>query len=104
MLFEAGLVRQPADLFRLTFEPLKTAIVARREELSAQRRAEGEPPPKKPTKKKGEEEDKAIYNLLASLDARKHIALNRFLFALGIPHIGESTAKRSPSVFPTCGP
>jgi len=93
VLFEAGLVRQPADLFRLSFEPLKAAIVARRESLSAQRRTEGEPAPKKPTKKKGEEEDKAIHNLLASLEARRSIPLNRLLFALGIPHIGESTAK-----------
>ncbi|GJE57672.1 MULTISPECIES: NAD-dependent DNA ligase LigA [Methylobacterium] len=93
VLFEAGLVKQPADLFRLEFEPLQAAIVARREELSAQRRAEGEPAPKKPTKKKGEEEDKAITNLLASLDARRTIPLNRLLFALGIRHIGESTAK-----------
>ena len=100
VLFDKGLVKQPADLFRLQFEPLKAAIVARREELSAQRRAEGEPPPKKPTKKKGEEEDKAIHNLLASLDARRRIPLNRFLFALGIPQIGESTAKALAKRFP----
>ncbi|TXN74540.1 NAD-dependent DNA ligase LigA, partial [Methylobacterium sp. WL18] len=31
VLFEAGLVRQPADLFRLDFETLKAAVVARRE-------------------------------------------------------------------------
>ncbi|GEO99022.1 NAD-dependent DNA ligase LigA [Methylobacterium haplocladii] len=100
VLFEAGLVKQPADLFRLQFEPLKAAIVARREELSAQRRAEGETAPKKPTKKKGEDEDKAITNLLASLDARRTIPLNRLLFALGIRHIGESTAKALAKRFP----
>ncbi|GLS45217.1 NAD-dependent DNA ligase LigA [Methylobacterium brachythecii] len=93
VLFEAGLVKQPADLFRLQFEPLKAAIVARREELSAQRRGEDEAAPKKAAKKKGDDEDKAIKNLLASLDARRMIPLNRFLFALGIPHIGESTSK-----------
>ena len=104
VLFEAGLVHQPADLFRLAFEPLKAAIVARREALSAQRRQgetdQGEPPPKKATKKKGEEEDKAIHNLLAALDARRKIPLNRFLFALGIPQIGESTAKALAKRFP----
>ncbi len=92
LLFEAGLVRQPADLFALAFEPLKAEIVKRREALSAAKRAEGEPAPKK-AKKKGDDEDKAIRNLLASLDARRTIPLNRFLFALGIRHIGESTAK-----------
>jgi DNA ligase (NAD+) len=100
VLFEAGLVKQPADLFRLQFKPLKAAIVARREELSAQRRSEGEAAPKKAAKKKGEDEDKAIHNLLASLDARRAIPLNRFLFALGIPHIGESTAKALAKRFP----
>ena len=93
VLFEAGVVRQPADLFRLDFDALKSAIVARREALSAERRAAGEPPPKKPTKKKGEDEDKAIKNLVAAVEARRHLPLNRFLFALGIPQIGESTAK-----------
>ena len=93
VLFEAGLVRQPADLFTLEFEPLKAAIVARREALSAERRAEGVPAPKKPTKKKGEDEDKAIHNLLAAVAERRRLPMNRFLFALGIPDIGESTAK-----------
>jgi DNA ligase (NAD+) len=32
-------------------------------------------------------------NLFASIDARRTIALDRFIFALGIPHIGETTAK-----------
>ncbi|KAB1071035.1 NAD-dependent DNA ligase LigA [Methylobacterium planeticum] len=92
VLFEAGLVHQPADLFRLDFDTLKAAIVARREALSAERRAAGEPPPRKP-KKKGDDEDRAIKNLLAAVAARRSLPLNRFLFALGIPQIGESTAK-----------
>ena len=100
VLFEAGLVRQPADLFRLDFEPLKAAIVARREALSAERRAEGAPAPKKPAKKKGDDEDKAIKNLLASVEERRTLPLNRFLFALGIPDIGESTAKALAKRFP----
>jgi len=93
VLFEARVIKQPADLFRLDFDELKSAIVARREALSAERRAEGAPAPKKPTKKKGEEEDKAIHNLLAAVEDRRRLPLNRFLFALGIPDIGESTAK-----------
>ncbi|MCJ2090593.1 NAD-dependent DNA ligase LigA [Methylobacterium sp. E-005] len=95
VLFEAGLVRQPADLFRLDFDKLKAAIVARREALSAERRAESgaTEPPKKIAKKKGEDEDKAIKNLLAGVEARRQVPMNRLLFALGIPQIGESTAK-----------
>jgi DNA ligase (NAD+) len=99
VLFEAGLVRQPADLFRLDFDALKAAIVARREALSAERRAAGEPPPKK-ANKKGDDEDKAIKNLLAAVAARRTLPLNRFLFALGIPQIGESTAKALAKRFP----
>ncbi|KIU37440.1 DNA ligase [Methylobacterium radiotolerans] len=95
VLFEAGLVRQPADLFRLDFEELKAAIVARREALSAERRAESgtSEPPKKAAKKKGDEDDKAIKNLLAAVEARRAVPMNRLLFALGIPQIGEATAK-----------
>jgi DNA ligase (NAD+) len=93
VLFEAGVIKQPADLFRLAFDPLKAAIVARREALSAERRVEGAPTPKKPTKKKGDDEAKAIKNLVASVEERRSLPLNRFLFALGIPDIGESTAK-----------
>ncbi|GJE10418.1 MULTISPECIES: NAD-dependent DNA ligase LigA [Methylobacterium] len=95
VLFEAELVRQPADLFRLDFEQLKAAIVARREALSAERRAEAgaAEPARKAAKKKGEEDDKAIKNLLAGVEARRAVPMNRLLFALGIPQIGESTAK-----------
>ncbi|MGU3403792.1 NAD-dependent DNA ligase LigA [Methylobacterium brachiatum] len=102
VLFEAGLVRQPADLFRLDFETLKAAVVARREALSAERRAESgaTEPPKKAAKKKGEEEDKAIKNLLAGVEARRRVPMNRLLFALGIPQIGEATAKALAKRFP----
>ncbi|GJE62095.1 NAD-dependent DNA ligase LigA [Methylobacterium trifolii] len=104
VLFEAGLVHQPADLFRLDFDALKAAVVARREALSAERRAEGRTaaePAKKAAKKKGEEEDKAIKNLLAGVAVRRSLPMNRLIFALGIPHIGESTAKALAKRFPT---
>ncbi|TXN50996.1 NAD-dependent DNA ligase LigA, partial [Methylobacterium sp. WL18] len=65
------------------------------EALSAERRAEAgtTEPPKKATKKKGDEDDKAIKNLLAGVEARRSVPMNRLLFALGIPQIGEATAK-----------
>ncbi|MBB3934371.1 NAD-dependent DNA ligase LigA [Aureimonas phyllosphaerae] len=91
-LFDAGLLRQPADIFRLEFEPLREAIEARRRALSeARRQAEGKAEPAKPAKKA--ETSKAIDNLLAAIDARKTVSLDRFIFALGIPEIGESSAK-----------
>jgi len=37
--------------------------------------------------------DKSAQNLLAALEKSKHTTLARFLFALGIRHVGEATAK-----------
>jgi DNA ligase (NAD+) len=95
VLFEAGIVRSPADLFRLDFEAVKAVIERRREELAAERRRlTGAPEPKKAkTKAKAGEEDKAIKNLLAAVEGRRSPSLDRFIFALGIPHVGETTAR-----------
>jgi DNA ligase (NAD+) len=35
----------------------------------------------------------SVAKLLAAIDGRRRIALNRFIFALGIRHVGETTAK-----------
>ncbi|HEY8564406.1 MAG TPA: NAD-dependent DNA ligase LigA [Beijerinckiaceae bacterium] len=94
VLFEAGILRTPADLFTLDFDAVKAAIQRRREELAAQRRlAAGAAEPAKKAKSKAGEEDKAIKNLLAAVDERRALPLNRFIFGLGIPHIGETNAK-----------
>ncbi len=91
-LFDAGLVRQPADIFRLSFESLRGAIEARRQMLAEERRrAQGDEAPAKPAKKA--ETTRQIENLLAAIDERRTIPLDRFIFALGIPEIGEATAK-----------
>jgi DNA ligase (NAD+) len=37
--------------------------------------------------------EKSAQNLVGALEKSKHTTLNRFLFALGIRHVGESTAK-----------
>lgn len=65
-LVEQQLVRTPADLFNLGFATL--AELDRFAEKSAQ-------------------------NLLDSLEKAKHTTLARFIYALGIRHVGESTAK-----------
>ncbi|GGD92212.1 DNA ligase [Aureimonas endophytica] len=91
-LFDAGLVRQPADIFHLEFEPLRAAIEARRKAISeARRAAEGKDAAEKPAKKA--ETTKAIENLLSGIAARRTVPLDRFVFALGIPEIGETSAK-----------
>jgi DNA ligase (NAD+) len=64
--WQDGLIRRPGDIFRL--DP---AIIGKREgwgELSAR-------------------------NLMAAIDERRRISLERFINALGIPQIGEATAR-----------
>ena len=65
-LIDSGLVKTPADLYHLQLEQL--ASLDRMGELSAQ-------------------------NLLEAIQQSKSPALARFIFALGIPEIGEGTAK-----------
>nr|WP_047168429.1 NAD-dependent DNA ligase LigA [Sphingomonas sp. Y57] len=64
--FRDGLVQSPADIFRLTKEALLTR--ERWAEISAG-------------------------NLIAAIDAKRNPPLDRFLFALGIRHVGEVTAR-----------
>jgi len=68
--FDEGLIREPADIFRL----------ARNEEILAglrERDGYGET---------------SVRNLKAGIEARRTIPLDRFINALGIRHIGETTA------------
>ncbi|MGF1550383.1 MAG: NAD-dependent DNA ligase LigA [Sphingomonadaceae bacterium] len=64
--FRDGLIKSPADIFRLTAEDLVKR--ERWAELSAK-------------------------NLIAAIDARREPPLDRFIFALGIRHVGEVTAR-----------
>jgi DNA ligase (NAD+) len=64
--FRDGLLQSPADIFKLTRETL----------LGRERWAEI-----------------SAANLIAAIDARRRPPLDRFLFALGIRHVGEVTAR-----------
>ena len=82
-LVELDIVHTPADLYALTvdrFVAMKQAIDER----------EGTTPE---TVKAGKVATKWAENLVTGIEASKHTTLARFLFALGIMHIGESTAK-----------
>jgi DNA ligase (NAD+) len=68
--YERGWIREPADIFRLARD------AARLEELKA-------------TDGYGET---SIANLVAGIEARRTIPLDRFIYGLGIRHIGETTA------------
>jgi DNA ligase (NAD+) len=64
--FSDGLLQSPADIFRLTREQL----------LARERWAEI-----------------SAANLIAAIDAKREPSLDRFLYALGIRHVGEVTAR-----------
>ncbi len=66
--FKDGLIASPADIFRLK---------NRRDQLVARERLA----------------DVSVDNLLEAIEDKRHIPLDRFLFALGIRHIGEVTAR-----------
>lgn len=68
--FDRGWIREPADIFRLARDE---------EKLAELRQAEGY----------GET---SVANLVAGIEARRAIPLDRFIFGLGVRHIGETTA------------
>jgi DNA ligase (NAD+) len=73
LFFNEGLIRTPADIFTL-----------------GARDGSGRPPLRE-WEGFGEVSTRNLFN---AIDARRTIALNRFLFALGIRHVGETNARR----------
>ena len=68
--YEEGLIRQPADIFRLAKDEAALEALRAREGYG----------------------DTSIRNLAAAIDARRSISLERFIFSLGVRHVGEQTA------------
>ncbi len=94
-LHEKGLLKEPADIFRLAKrpEPLNKALAERRAELSAERRAKEGKGEVRKTRKDDDEDSKLVANLVGSINARRGIAMDRFINALGIRHVGETNAR-----------
>jgi DNA ligase (NAD+) len=82
-LVEADLIHGVADLYRLTLDDL----------LKMKRLADERDGTTPETVKNGKVATKWADNLLAAIAASRHPPLERLLFALGIRHVGESTAK-----------
>jgi DNA ligase, NAD-dependent len=82
-LVEFDMVKTPADLYGLTVESF----------IDMKRRADERDGSTPETVKQGKVATKWAENLVASIEASRHSTLPRFLFGLGIMHIGESTAK-----------
>ena len=95
-LHDAGMLKEPADIFLLARHPAKLdkVLSEKRAEMSAERRAkEGKAAVAGKAKKKDESEGKLVENLIAAIEARREIGLDRFINALGIRHVGETNAR-----------
>jgi DNA ligase (NAD+) len=94
-LHEAGMLKEPADIFQLAKQPAKlgNVLAAKRAEQSAERRAKEGKDAAAKSRKKDEGEGKLVENLVAAIDARRRIGLDRFINALGIRHVGETNAR-----------
>jgi len=94
LLSDEGLVSSPADIFKLhrRVDELKRVLFRKREALAKER----EEKTGKRRKKSAPESERSfneINKLLGAIEARRDIALDRFIIALGIPDIGEITAR-----------
>ena len=95
LFHEKGLLKEPADIFALTEkrEKVSKVLAEHRALLSEERRAAEGKDPVKSKAKKAEREDKVVDNLLAAIERRRTIPLDRLINALGIRHVGETTAR-----------
>jgi DNA ligase (NAD+) len=96
LFHDKGLIKEPADIFALTEKPQRVSkvLAEHRAALSAERRAkEGKGEAVSKSKRDDDKEDKVVDNLMRSIELRRKISLDRFVNALGIPHVGETTAK-----------
>jgi DNA ligase (NAD+) len=82
-LSEFGYVRSVADLYQLSLDDL----------LEMKRRADERDDTTPETVKSGKIATKWAENLIDGIDRSRKTTLSRFLYALGIQHVGESTAK-----------
>jgi DNA ligase (NAD+) len=93
LFFNAGLLKTAADIFKLKDRrsEVQRALFERREAQAREREAA-----KGTTRKKVLSAEERTYEgldkLFQAIDARREPELDRFIFALGIRHIGETTA------------
>jgi DNA ligase (NAD+) len=93
LFFGKDLVKTPADIFTLKDRraDVQRALAERREEQARQREA-ASGKTRKNVRSVEDRNYEGLDKLFAAIDARRHPELDRFIFALGIRHIGETTA------------
>ncbi len=70
LFLDEGLIAGPADIFRLARDEAKLAMLRERDGFG----------------------EVSLRNLVAAIEARRTIGLERFVYALGVRHVGEQTA------------
>ena len=79
--WQEGLIAEPADIFTLE---ARNGLPADKGGIDPPLQDRGEKPGKR---------EVSVRNLFAGINARRTISLERFLYALGIRHIGQTTAR-----------
>ncbi|UVC18605.1 NAD-dependent DNA ligase LigA [Mesorhizobium onobrychidis] len=93
LFFNAGLIKTAADIFTLRDRrPAVTKTLAERREEQARQREAASGKTRKNVRGVEERNYEGLDKLFAAIDARREPELDRFIFALGIRHIGETTA------------
>jgi len=102
LLFSSGLVKTAADIFTLRDRrPEVQAAFAKRREEQSRLREEASGKVRKASRSVEERSFEGLDKLFAAIDARREPELDRFIFALGIRHIGETTAAALARTFST---
>jgi DNA ligase (NAD+) len=93
LFFSAGLLKTAADIFKLKDRRAKVqqALFERREAQAREREA-AKGTARKKVLSAEERTYEGLDKLFQAIDARREPELDRFIFALGIRHIGETTA------------
>ena len=93
LFFNAGLIKTAADIFTLKERrPAVTMALAERREEQAKLREAASGKTRKNVRSAEDRNYEGLDKLFAAIDARREPELDRFIFALGIRHIGETTA------------
>jgi len=93
LFFNAGLVRTAADIFTLHERRAEVQqVLAEKREAQARAREALSGKARKNVRSVEQRNFDGLDKLFAAIDARRDPELDRFIFALGIRHIGETTA------------
>ncbi|MDR3470443.1 MAG: NAD-dependent DNA ligase LigA [Devosia sp.] len=102
LFFNAGLIKTAPDIFTLKDRrPAVQRALAERREEQARLREAASGKTRKNVRSVEERNFEGLDKLFAAIDARRAPELDRFIFALGIRHIGETTAAVLAKTFST---